>query len=190
VTAFPGEKQEEFRISIAGAQEKTALLLHNGQWHAPLGVTPTSHIMKLPLGLVGNIRADMSTSIENEWLCSKIMAAYGIKTTHCEIATFGETKALVVERFDRKRSTKGDYWLRLPQEDMCQALGKPPSLKYENEQGPGMEDILELLRGSSRSNQDRRAFYKTQILFWMLAATEMGIPITIASLMKLPAYIT
>jgi serine/threonine-protein kinase HipA len=172
VTALPGEEQEGFRISIAGAQEKTALLRHDNQWYAPVGVTPTTHILKLPLGLVGNMRADMSASIENEWLCSKIMEAYGIETAHCDMAQFGETKALVVQRFDRKLSAKGDYWLRLPQEDMCQALGKAPSLKYENDGGPGMADILELLRGSSMAEQDRRAFYKVQILFWMLAATD------------------
>ena len=74
VSLLPGEEQDEFRVSIAGAQEKTALLWHDDQWHASVGVTPTTHIMKSPLGLVGNIRADMSTSIENEWLCSKIMA--------------------------------------------------------------------------------------------------------------------
>ena len=171
-TALPGEAREEFRISIAGAQEKTALLWHNNQWHAPIGVTPTTHIMKLPLGLVGHMRADMSTSIENEWLCSKIMAAYGIDIADSDMARFGETKALVVERFDRKLSVKGDFWLRLPQEDMCQALGKSPTLKYESDGGPGMSDILELLRGSSRAEVDRGTFYKAQILFWMLAATD------------------
>jgi len=35
-----------------------------------------------------------------------------------------------------------------------------------------MSNILELLRGSSRAYVDRRAFYKSQILFWMLAATD------------------
>ena len=98
--------------------------------------------------------------------------AYVINIAYCEMAQFGETRALIVERFDRKLSTTGDYWLRLPQEDMCQALGKPPELKYESDGGPGMADILELLRNSSRADQDRRAFYKTQILFWMLAATD------------------
>ena len=44
-TALPSEAQGEFRISIAGAQEKTALLWHNEQWCAPVGVTPTTHIM-------------------------------------------------------------------------------------------------------------------------------------------------
>ncbi len=171
-TTLTGAEQDEFRISIAGAQEKTALLWHDKQWHAPVGVTPTTHIMKLPLGLVGNMRADMSTSIENEWLCSKIMKAYGIRIAHCDMAQFGEAKVLVVERFDRKLSATGAYWLRLPQEDMCQALGVPPSLKYENDGGPGMGDVLELLRGSCQSGQDRREFYKSQVLFWMLAATD------------------
>jgi len=171
-TALPGEAREEFRISIAGAQEKTALLWHNNQWHVPKGVTPTTHIVKLPLGLVGHMRADMSTSIENEWLCSKIMGAYGTETAHCDMARFGETKALVMRRFDRKLSAKSDYWLRLPQEDMCQALGKSPSLKYESDGGPGMGDILELLRGSRVADQDRRTFYKSQVLFWMLAAMD------------------
>jgi len=172
VTLLPGEDKEEFRISIAGAQEKTALLWHKDQWHSPVGVTPTTHIMKLPLGLIGGINADMTLSVENEWLCSKIMASYDVETAHCDIEIFGETKALVVKRFDRKYSVKGDYWLRLPQEDMCQALGKPPELKYESEGGPSMGNILELLRGSNRADQDRRDFYKTQILFWMLAATD------------------
>jgi serine/threonine-protein kinase HipA len=171
-TTLPGERKEDFRISIAGAQEKTALLWHNNQWHVPIGATPTTHIMKLPLGLVGNMQADMSSSIENEWLCSKIIQAYGIEIADCEISQFGKTKALVVKRFDRQLSKEKTFWLRLPQEDMCQALGVPPSMKYESDGGPGMADILKLLRASNKPKQDRITFYKAQILFWMLAATD------------------
>ena len=58
-------KDPDFRISIAGAQEKTALLRHKGQWLRPLGATPTTHIIKLPMGLVGNMQADMRTSVYN-----------------------------------------------------------------------------------------------------------------------------
>src|SRR3972149_12213052 len=68
---------DDFRISIAGAQEKTAFLRHNGRWCRPLGSTPTTHIFKLPLGLVGGMQADMTTSVENEWLCARILRAYG-----------------------------------------------------------------------------------------------------------------
>jgi len=65
------EPIDDLRLSIAGAQEKTALLWHDKQWLLPEGSTPTTHILKLPLGLVGNMQADMRTSVENEWLCSK-----------------------------------------------------------------------------------------------------------------------
>lgn len=170
---FAGQDEaDEFRISIAGAQEKTALLWHEGRWHAPKGATPTTHILKLPLGLVGNRKADMSTSVENEWLCSKLIAAYGMDVADCEIQVFGETKALVVKRFDRELAPQRSYWLRLPQEDMCQATGTSAATKYEADNGPGMKTILDLLRGSSRQERDRRAFFKAQILFWMLAATD------------------
>ncbi|VAW57206.1 Toxin HigB / Protein kinase domain of HipA, partial [hydrothermal vent metagenome] len=163
---------DDFRISIAGAQEKTALLWHNNQWHKPHGSTPTTHILKLPLGIVGNMQANMSHSIDNEWLCSKILSEYGLNTAYCKMQTFGDTKALIVERFDRKKNDSGKYWLRLPQEDMCQALGLPSGSKYQSDGGPGMEDILDLLRGSKNNTKDRRDFFKTQILFWMLAATD------------------
>jgi serine/threonine-protein kinase HipA len=68
------EDDEHFRISLAGAQEKTALLFTNKRWHRPLGATPTTHILKLPLGLVGGSRrVDLSDSLENEWLCAQIL---------------------------------------------------------------------------------------------------------------------
>ncbi|MBI5108179.1 MAG: HipA N-terminal domain-containing protein, partial [Rhodocyclales bacterium] len=52
------ELREDLRHSIAGAQEKTALLHHRGRWRLPRGSTPTTHIFKLPLGLVGHMQAD------------------------------------------------------------------------------------------------------------------------------------
>jgi serine/threonine-protein kinase HipA len=105
----------DLRLSIAGAQEKTALLYHNQQWQRPHGSTPTTHIFKLPLGLVGNMRADLSTSVENEWLCSKIVAAYGLPVAHCDIAHFDDQKVLIVERFDRRLAAQGNWIVRLPQ---------------------------------------------------------------------------
>lgn len=57
---------DDLRISLAGAQEKTALLWHNGGWMRPHGSTPTTHILKLPLGLVGHRKADLSASVESE----------------------------------------------------------------------------------------------------------------------------
>ena len=162
---------DDFRISIAGAQEKTALLFYRKRWCRPKGSTPTTHILKLPLGLVGNLQADMQDSVENEWLCSRLMQSFGLETAHCEIAHFGKRKVLVVQRFDR--AWLDNRWIaRLPQEDFCQALGQPARLKYEADGGPGMSAILRVLATSSRAEQDKRAFAKAQIVFWLLAATD------------------
>ncbi|HEY4352638.1 MAG TPA: type II toxin-antitoxin system HipA family toxin [Paraburkholderia sp.] len=162
----------DLRLSIAGAQEKTALLWHGGQWLLPAGTTPTTHIFKLPLGLVGNMQADMPTSVENEWLCSKIVAAYGLPVADCAIARFDDQKVLVVTRFDRRLASNRRWILRLPQEDMCQATGTPALRKYQSDGGPGIERIMEILSSSEDAASDRRNFFVTQIVFWLLAATD------------------
>ncbi|MFC5472822.1 type II toxin-antitoxin system HipA family toxin [Paraherbaspirillum soli] len=173
-TAPLGQHQHDgdLRLSIAGAQEKTALLRHGGRWLFPRGSTPTTHIFKLPLGLVGNMQADLRTSVENEWLCSKIAAAYGLAVAACEMDCFENQKVLIVERFDRKLASDQSWIVRLPQEDMCQASGTPPLLKYQADGGPGIASIMELLRGSDRADQDRRHFFKSQLVFWLLAASD------------------
>ncbi len=178
-----GQRDEatHFRISIAGAQEKTALLRLNGAWHVPHGATPTTHILKLPLGLVGNMRYDMQHSVENEWLCMQLLGELGFPVAHTEIATFvddlGPQKVLVVERFDRQlmpaSDGNADDWIvRLPQEDVCQAFGLSPDAKYEAEGGPGVERIMDLLRSSANAEGDVLTFAKSQLAFWLLAAID------------------
>lgn len=162
---------EEFRISLAGAQEKTALLRHKDAWYRPTGATPTTHIFKMPIGISPQ-GLDLSTSVENEWLCAQIVRAFGIPTASCEMMVFGDQKTLVVERFDRKLAPTGTWWLRLPQEDLCQATGTPPALKYENDGGPGIIPIMDLLLGSSHAEADRTDFLRTQAVFWLLAAID------------------
>jgi len=162
----------DLRLSIAGAQEKTALLRHNGEWLLPTGSTPTTHIFKLPLGLVGNMQADMRTSVENEWLCSKIVAAYGLPVAGCEMAVFEDQKTLIVERFDRRLANDASWIIRLPQEDMCQASGTPPFLKYQADGGPGIATVMDLLLGSESAVGDRLNFFKVQLVFWLLAASD------------------
>lgn len=151
--SLPGRQDEtdDLRLSIAGAQEKTALLWHEERWCLPEGNTPTTHIFKLPLGLVGNMQADMSTSVENEWLCSLLVEHYGIPVAKTQIAQFEDQKALVVERFDRRWSGDRQWIIRLPQEDMCQALGVSPLRKYQSDGGPGISDIMEILSHSDQA---------------------------------------
>jgi serine/threonine-protein kinase HipA len=162
----------DFRISIAGAQEKTALLRIGQQWHLPTGATPTTHILKLPLGLVGNMRADMTGSVENEWLCATLLTALGLAVAPTQMGLFGRQKALIVERFDRRWMDEEKWIARLPQEDFCQATGWPGELKYESEGGPGIRASLALLAAGSTAKADSLRFVLAQLAFWLMAATD------------------
>jgi serine/threonine-protein kinase HipA len=164
------DESEEFRISLAGVQEKTALLKVGDEWRIPHGTTATTHILKPEIGLLPN-GVDLSQSIENEHFCMRLSAAFGLRCAKTSIESFDGKRALVVERFDRQW-TRDSRLLRIPQEDCCQALSVPPAAKYESHGGPGIRDILQLLQGSDESEADQRAFTKAQIIFWLLGATD------------------
>ena len=158
-----------FRISIAGVQEKTAFLRIDDQWQLPLGSTPTSHIFK-PAMKIGPNGADFSDTPWNEWLCLALCRALGLETANVEALIFDDKPVIVVERFDRL--WRDNVLYRLPQEDICQALGVPPMRKYQSDGGPSIVDILEFLNGAVAPRKDRLNFMKTQIVFWLLAAID------------------
>jgi serine/threonine-protein kinase HipA len=157
-----------------------------GKWFRPTGATPTTHILKLPLGVVGNVQGDFSDSVENEWLCGQLLRELGLPVAESEIARFGEQRVLVVTRFDRRWSgitaqevqrrsfkpTRRTWIARLPQEDLCQASGLPPTKRYEAEGGPSIQSSLRILAGSTNPDQDQTNFLLAQLSFWLLAATD------------------
>ena len=160
------DDDDVFRISIAGAQEKTALTLHDGNWYRPLGTTPTTHIFKLPIDDLEN-GLKLTNSVDNEWFCLRFMHHLGFDVAQADIQTFEDQKALVVERFDRAWSEDGLLY-RLTQEDMCQALGRAGQSKYEANGGPGAKEISELLRFSTQGEGDMYQFFLAQYVFWLL----------------------
>ena len=176
---------DALRISLAGAQEKSAFLRMGGKWFRPTGATPTTHIMKLPLGIIAG-GLDFKRSVENEWLCAQFIEAMGLPAARTAIETFEDQTVLVVERFDRRwigadcaevdkrrfSPGKGVYIARLPQEDFCQALGVPLERKYQKDGGPSIAQGLQLLAGSEHAAEDRSRFALTQLLFWLLAAPD------------------
>lgn len=166
-------REEEFRISVAGAQEKTSLLLQDGKWLKPIGTTPTTHLLKPQLGQIPTPSGiiDMSSSVDNEHYCLTLLEEFGIKVAKTWIETFGKRRVLVVERFDRLQRSQKDI-LRLPQEDMCQALGIPPSLKYQSNGGPTADQILRLLQRADSPLDDQQSFLSALILFWLIGATD------------------
>lgn len=161
---------QDFRISLAGAQEKTALLYWNDKWYVPHGTTATTHIIKPQIGQLPN-GIDLTNSVENEHLCLELVAAFGLPVAKSKIIDFADKRVLAIERFDRTW-TKDHRLLRLPQEDCCQALSIPPARKYESDGGPGIRDLSELLKGSDAPEDDQKTFFKAQIVFWLLGATD------------------
>ena len=166
------DPEREFRISVAGAQEKTALLRHQGQWMQPIGTTPTTHILKPQIGEIHTSSGliDLSDSVENEHYCLAVLEQFGLPVARTEITTFGARKVLVVERFDRIR--RDDRLICLPQEDFCQALSVPSSRKYQKDGGPDAVNTLKKLQESDDPLTDQARFLKAQIVFWLIGATD------------------
>lgn len=172
------DPEHDFRISVAGAQEKTALLQSQKQWMTPIGTTPTTHILKPQIGEIPTSAGviDMAASVDNEHYCLTLLEQFGLTVAQTHIETFGKRRVLVVDRFDRQ--WRGDKeLLRIPQEDCCQALGIPPARKYQStvigrQNGPSAVDILKLLTASDEPAKDRADFFKSQIIFWLIGATD------------------
>lgn len=159
-------ENDDFRLSLAGAQTKTGLLYQNNQWFLPLAATPTSHILNLALGAMVNNSVNFSDSCENEWLCLQIAKGFGFQVANAKLLTFGTTKTIAIERFDRVFINNKIF--RLPTEDLCQALGVNPTMKYESDGGPGIARIMNCLNGSQNADHDRRTFLAAQVLLWLL----------------------
>lgn len=152
------------QFSLAGAQPKTALLLEKGKWGIPSGRLPTTHILKPPTG-------QFDGHAENEHICMSIAGALGMPTASSKVLHFEDEVAISVQRYDRFQS--GNRMIRVHQEDICQALGILPVDKYQKDGGPGVINIVELLReNSSESREDVQTFVDAIAFNWLIAGTD------------------
>jgi serine/threonine-protein kinase HipA len=134
--------EEGVSMSLAGAQTKLAVAVdESGRICVPMNGSPSTHILKpdsprLPGG------------VQNEAFCLTLARRMRIPTPNLSTGLAGERTYLLVKRYDR--TDVGGRWRRLHQEDFCQALGVPPSAKYESNQtgirGPGLKDVFEVTR--------------------------------------------
>jgi serine/threonine-protein kinase HipA len=152
------------QFSLAGAQPKTALLLQDGKWGVPSGRIPTTHILKPPTGAFDGHG-------ENEHFCLALARALGLPAASSTVTHFGDEVAFVVERYDRRIIDR--RIVRIHQEDMCQALGVPPTKKYENESGPSVRRIVEFLRENSGApREDIQTFIDAVAYNWLVGGTD------------------
>lgn len=157
-------QSDSAQFSLAGAQPKTALLFRNGRWGIPSGRTASTHILKPPTGT-------WDGHAENEHFCLELAASLGLIASKSAVMRFDEEVAIVIERYDR--FAKGSQIMRRHQEDFCQALGLPPTKKYQNQGGPSIRDGVELLRAnSSRPPEDVKRFLDAIIFNWLIGGTD------------------
>jgi len=149
------------QFSLAGSQEKTALYRVNDRWGVPQGRTPTTHILKPETGRVAHVAS-------NEHFCLQLARRCGLPAALSEVQIIADIPVIIVERFDRIRV--GNLVRRIHQEDMCQALGKRQ--KYQQEGGPGIYDIMNLLQFSDNAEIDRNRFMRAQALNYVIAGTD------------------
>jgi serine/threonine-protein kinase HipA len=142
------------RISLPGAQIKTALYRDRSgkRWGVPQGRTPTTHILK-PEPITGLATIEHFTLL--------LMRGVGMSAAESEVLLVDDIPVFVTTRYDRYSANRGPV-RRIHQEDMCQALGLPPAKKYQNEGGPGIPEIMDVLRFSSSPQEDRSRFIRAQ----------------------------
>ncbi|MDR1799726.1 MAG: type II toxin-antitoxin system HipA family toxin [Bifidobacteriaceae bacterium] len=126
------------QFSLAGAQAKFALQRLGDGWSIPAGAEPSTHIFKP--AIPGFDHQDVT-----EVLSMRLAAQLGLATAHTFVADFEDERVIAIERYDRIQ-VQG-RWLRVHQENLCQAAGLSPLHKYESQAGLGASACASLIRG-------------------------------------------
>lgn len=151
------------QFSLAGAQAKTALYRMKNGWGLPKGRTPTTHILKPETGRIIDIAS-------NEHFCLELARRLDLPAALSRVEIIGGVPVIIVERYDRLR--RGESVIRVHQEDMCQALGVPPTKKYQQQGGPTIKHIMALLADSANPDLDRDRFMRAQALNFVIGGTD------------------
>ena len=161
-----GGESNPGQFSLGGAQAKCALHLDGQQWGIPTGDIPTTHILKPGLD-------DCDDGDLVEHVCLSAARRLGLDAAHTDIAHFEDERVVAVTRFDRETTDDVTVVRRVHQEDLCQALGVLPQMKYQSEGGPSPSDIASLIqRESGNPERDLRKFRDALIYNWVIAAPD------------------
>ncbi len=131
-------------MSLAGVQSKIGVAINaEGEICVPVNGAPSTYILKPD-------SERLYGGVQNEALCLTLARRIGLNAPEVTTGTAGERSYLLVTRYDRIE--QNGRWRRLHQEDFCQALGRPPSAKYESNQtgipGPTLPEMFALTRNA------------------------------------------
>ena len=117
---------EGVSMSLAGVQSKLAVAVDAGMRICiPTQGSPSTHILKPDT-------PQLWGGVQNEAFCLTLARRLGIPAVDVTTGKAGQRSYLLVTRYDRMQLR--DRWRQLHPGDFCQALGKPPSAKYESNQ--------------------------------------------------------
>lgn len=118
---------EGVSMSLAGVQTKLAVrMLEDGRLGIPINGAASSHILKPD-------SPRLAGGVQNEAFCLTLAQLCGIEAPEVTTGRAGDRSYLLVTRYDRVPD--GNQLRRSHQEDFCQALGYPPSAKYQHGSG-------------------------------------------------------
>jgi serine/threonine-protein kinase HipA len=134
-------------MSLAGVQSKLGVAINaKKQICIPINGAPSTMILKPDA-------ERLFGGVQNEAMCLVLACRLGLNAPAVTTGSAGKRSYLLVTRYDRIEQQ--GRWRRLHQEDFCQALGKPPSAKYESNQtgipGPTLPQMFALTRNAMRA---------------------------------------
>ncbi len=150
---------EDMRLSLAGAQDKTSVIVVDGQIGIPKSNVPTSHIIKPAIN-------GFNETIENEFICIKSAEKLGIKVPDVKIGYANKTKYFLIQRYDRE--VIDNKIKRIHQEDFCQASNIPSAYKYQAEGGVDFKRCFEILRATSQPAVAINQFIQLMIFNYLI----------------------
>ncbi len=129
------------RLSVAGYQDKIAVLIDGDEWFlVDGGKLASTHLVKPE-----PLREELAGLTTNEHFCLQLAGEIGLKVAESGLEHVPEP-VLVIKRFDR--DLEGGEVARKHVIDGCQALGLSVSLKYERPFGAG-RDVAHVRTGAS-----------------------------------------
>ena len=174
------------RLSLAGAQEKTAVCVIDGKIAIPDEDIPTTHIIKTAL-------PKYIQSIQNEYICMKAAQQIGITVPNVEIRKIDNLEFLLIERFDRDtdeycNGNVDNYWghtkdcekcvnhsekkcirmKRVLQEDFAQSLGFQSRDKYKI----SFHDCLKVINQTTSPAIVKQEFVKRVVFNYLIGNTD------------------
>ncbi len=132
----------ERRSALSGVRGKIGLtLLADDRWGAARDHTLNGWIAKREL----DSRFPGEAGIEA--ICQRTCALVGLRSAETRARVFGDQQAVLSKRADRRWDPTTNRMVPVHQEELCQAWGWPPALKYDRGQvrGPGWQEADQVL---------------------------------------------